>query len=207
MLYDTTPYVNAKQSSSGIQSGTIVVTRWETDGSQANQCSQASQCPATTIDTNDPLVVAVNAPSNLGSSSKTLVDDSMSCMKVTEGQMTLAEFSVPVGRSMTLTGRIGEEPTKNVFEFSFRVTSSQLKVTHPHDDVKVFLTNDVVRLFVTRTSYSGQGVCVRVTYTGIAAWLDNRCPLQFLSGAESVDFCPCQQAPTLIRSSQYIMHA
>ncbi|XP_076435202.1 uncharacterized protein LOC143275024 [Babylonia areolata] len=149
LVYESSPYVLANHPDSGEQAGSIVVTRMENEHGHEQ-----------TVDENDPLQLSVNLPQSR-STPEPLPDDSVWCLTRQDGQILVARWSVPGGRTLALTGRMEEEPTDAVFDFAAVVTSSGVRVTHTYDDVSVVLTDGVAVLFVP----GGSRVCVRGTYS------------------------------------------
>ena len=124
------------------------------------------------VDPDDHILLVVNSPSS-NNRAEELADDSIWCLRWSQGHILSADFAVPGGRSLQLTGRFDEAPTEAIFDFSFSVTSSGVVATHPRNDVIVFWSAGLARLFVGEVAASDRRVCVRATYAGACSLIVN----------------------------------
>ena len=118
------------------------------------------------VDPDDSIRIEMNSPFTDLAEARPLEDDSIWCLEWRQGHLLFAAFTVPSGRSLSLTGRFHAAPTDAIFDFSFSVTSSGVVATHPRKEVMVVLSDASAELFTTEVASTDGQVCVRATYAG-----------------------------------------
>ncbi|XP_070206019.1 uncharacterized protein [Littorina saxatilis] len=171
IVYGEAAYVDKSRSPDTQQKGKVILTRLENEQGE----SQA-------VDPADPILLTLEPPAKDSSAAVRLEDDSIWCMEWLQGQFLSAEFSLPAGKTLVLTGRFNEDPTDAIFDFSFTVTSSGVDVNHPHDGVLVVLRGGMAFLYVTDVAAKPR-VCVRASFSGSAVLLGRRRLLAVLTNA------------------------